>query len=160
MEYPKIHEWELAVDASEVSSLGDLPAAPEPGQLYEGAGSDGIIRRWVAVRIAYGNPAARWAYWLPWSDGHVLRAGIGPNPNHLAIADKLFNGDAHNFIGMLAVPYVKSQFPDQTVWVLTDPKPSGPRVEYVVEPPLPSRHDRYERSKEVFDVETGESRTI
>jgi hypothetical protein len=153
MDYPKIHEWELAQDAVDRSPLGDLPEDPFAGQIHEGVGSDGVMRHWIAVAVLHGNPAGRWAYWAPWTTAEK-QSGIGPHPSNLAIADKIFNGDVHNFIGMLAVPYVPRRDTASVMWVLVDPKPSGPKIEYVVEPPLPARHERYERSREVYDVET------
>ena len=157
MEYQKVHEWELALDTAEQSPFGDLPASPSSGQAYSGVGTDGMQRRWVAVQILSGNAGARWAYWAPWFDPGG-RAGQGPNPAFFAIADKIFNGDAPHFIGMLAEPYVRGK--DPMAWVLTDPKPVGPRIVYEVELPKPARHERYERSREVYDVETGESRML
>lgn len=163
MEYPKIHEWELAVDGSERSPLtSGLPADPVAGAVFDGDGVDGVRRRWLAVRVVSGKTGGRWVYWAGWKEPGVFpeRAGLGPHPLFEGIADSIFNGDAAHFVGMLAVPYVKMPGEAAVSWVLVDPKPTGPRVVVEVEGPLPSRGERYERSNETYDVETGETREV
>jgi hypothetical protein len=155
MEYPQIHEWELASDAAERNPLADLPENPTPGTRWDGVGTDGVNRKWIAVRVVAGNHGGRWAYWRPWITDKGQN-GVGEHPNFIAIADRIFNGDGSNFVGMFGVAYTGPN----TYWILVDPKPEAPRVQWMVEPAPPAKSERYERSKEIYDVETGLSRDV
>lgn len=157
MDQTKVHDWERAVDAAEMSPLtANLPKEFVPGDTHHELGDGDIHRQWLAVEILHGNSGARWAYWAPWI-GDNGRYGVGPNPKHLAIADAIFNGDAAHFIGMLGVPYAKIPGTPQTVWVLVSPRLVAPPTIKIVEQPGSTR---YEKSKDVFDVNTQETRNL
>ena len=160
MDTNEIREWELAVDEAERNPLtANLPKEFAAGDRFEETGADGVQRRWLAVTVVSGNVAGRWAYWAPWTvdASYPSRAGQGPHPSHFAVADRIFNGDVNHFIGMLANPWVKMPGVQPPSWVLVDPKMSAPPLTYHRAEPV---KERYERSKEVFDVETGTSRQL
>lgn len=157
-----VRKWEVAVEDADVKPLEDgLPDVKEHsvGEVFvEGEGEQ--KRKWVLVDVVGGSPGARWAYWCAWVrvEGRRRITGIGPNPQHKVIADKLFNGDAPHFVGMLSHIYAgKFNGVESKMWVLTEPKVQPPRVEYVREE---KSKERYERSKEVFDVNTGETKRL
>lgn len=154
MDQQEIKQWESALDAAELSPLtANLPKEPRVGDVFEDP-ADGVVRRWVYVKIMAGNVGGRWAYWNAWFD-EAKRKGVGVNPRHEVVADKIFNGDAAHFAGMLAQPYVgRVQGVESTAWVLVSPRMAGPTVEYAR---LPHDPVRYERSKEVYDVESGKT---
>lgn len=162
MEMQKIRDWETSADQVELNGTPQLPEKPQPGETYIEDCADGTQKQWLAVQVHAGNTGGRWAYWSPWelkdpqgNSFHPTRWGVGPHPNYKAIADRVFNGDAAHFIGMLAVPYVRRL--ESTSWVLVSPRMEGPKViRVIVEKPS----ERYEKSKEVFDVETGESKQL
>lgn len=156
MDHLQIQQWETAVDQAELSILDqDLPEGQPAGSIYTHEG-----RKWMRVGVIRGNTGARWAYWMPWkvkddNDRERIINGPGRHPEFLAVADKVFNGDAAHFIGMLAKPYVQLPGGKPTLmWVLLEPRPSGPTVIRMREEPV---RERYERSKEVYDVNTGET---
>src|SRR5712675_1383948 len=111
MDNLKIGEWSLAVDTAEMSPISSrLPQAVNAGDVWDEEGPDGVRRKWLGVRVISGTTGGRWIYWAAWKEPKVYpeRNGIGPNPDFLGIADRIFNGDAPHFVGMLAVPYVKT----------------------------------------------------
>ena|SRR5437667_3638713 len=117
----------------------------------------GDVQTWQRIEIVSGNTGGRWAYWAAWKakDG---RPGIGPHPELKAIADKIFNGDAAHFIGMLDIPYVRLPGQIALSWVCLSPTrsyPPPPQIEFEPKPSI-----RYEKSKEVFDVDTQTSRKL
>ncbi len=139
MEYEKVNQWEQAVDAAEANPLtANLPGEAPPGMEWSELSQDGLTRQWVRVTVVTGRAGGRWAYWAKKEDFTV-------------VVDTLFNGDAHHFVGMLAIPFT----PFSTHhWVLVSPKvvpPPTPR------PELDKPTTRYERSKEVYNVDTGET---
>lgn len=160
MDQKEIRTWESALDVAELSPITtNLPSDASVGAIFEETGSDGVRRLWRRVLIVAGNVGGRWAYWQSWEDKDSAtgrtRAGIGPHPSHHVIADKIFNGDASHFVGMLGVPYAGRLGVgnvDSTAWVLVEPKMQGPRVVHVREE---KPKERYEKSKEVYDLETG-----
>lgn len=157
--------WQTNLDASEITLLtANLPTMPTPGDVCTDVDSTGVVRTWRAVKIVAGSTGARWAYWHAWKDHSTGANGIGAHPQHHVIADKIFNGDAAHFVGMLGVPYV--QMPGVynsggaggvVAWVLISPKATAPVQEYAQREPV---RERYERSKEVYDVETKETKQI
>lgn len=166
MDTNTIREWETSLDQAELSPLtANLPHSPVAGQVFEEVATDATARKWVAVRVLGGSNGARWAYWAAWWVPGVepRRTGVGPNPDYIVVLDRLFNGDAPLFLGMAAEPYVRvgdgrGGCIESIVWVLVEPRMSGPRVVKVGREERVG--ERYERSKEVYDVETGESITI
>ena len=150
MDIKEIREWESAVDAVEFSPLTvNLPVNDAMGSVVGTEFVDGN-RKWLRCKVVAGNTGGRWAYWH--SDS--VKAGGG---KYNVIADKIFNGDAHHFVGMLAVPYTKQVGVDCLMWVLVEPRTFAPAREWVREEPLKSR---YEKSKEVYDVNTGETKIL
>lgn len=146
MDNQEVRQWETALDDAEITRLDDgLPTDIPAGTIHA---QDG--RRWLRVRIVRGNTGGRWAYWL--------RMVNGEHEGFDAVVDKIFNGDAAHFIGMLAVPYAKIPGNAEILaWVLVEPKVIGPRVVRAQEEPV---KERYERSKEVYDVETGKTEKL
>jgi hypothetical protein len=136
-----IAQWSASVEAAEFQPLtADLPKEAPAGLIIE---EDGEPRRkWLRIEVVGGNTGGRWAYWL----GPKV-----PHPEYKAIADHIFNGAAAHFIGMLGVPYVHIPGSLTLAWVLVSPRMTGPRtVPLIDEKP----RERYERSREIFDVET------
>ena len=129
----------------ESDDLPDLPAGLIWNEQPSGR-TGGVPGKWQRVDVVTGTIDGRWAYWKNWwgPDGHP---GIGDHPQFWAIADRLFNENAVHFIGMLAKPYTGKGL----YWVLISPKMTPPRSEVEIEE---TAGTRYERSKEVFDVET------
>lgn len=141
MDIKEVREWEQAVDAAEMSPLTvNLPATGALGAEF--VDED---RKWVRVRIIGGNVGGRWAYW------HVP-CTVAPRVDWSVIADKIFNGDAHHFVGMLAIPFVRVHGVVQEGWVLVEPRVQPPAPVYERAAPV---GERYEKSREVFDVDTG-----
>jgi hypothetical protein len=165
MENQDVRKWESVVDAADaVDSLmtTNLPTDAKPGDTYTGAGVEGGgLRTWRRVIVVAGNVGGRWAYWAPWATADK-RAGQGVNPAFHVIADKIFNSDAHHFVGMLAVPYVNKALAAAGTWVLTSPVAEPPRTIYAYEREGESTSGRlrYEKSNEVYDVETGKSKRL
>lgn len=154
-----IRAWENAVDKSEETLLTANLPKPEDfpaGFTAPDQGSDGVHRKWLRVDIVAGSAGARWAYWQYWNDPKTKQRGIGPHPEHQAIADSLFNGDAPHFIGMLGVPYVGKYGP-KAAWVLIEPHVTPAPTARIFEE---KQAERYEKSREIYDVETGESKKI
>lgn len=154
MEYSQIDAWSNAVDQAEQFPLmSNLPETASPGFFFEESAPDGTIRRWQRVYIVGGATGGRWAYWKAWTiEG---KPGLGPHPHFHAIADSIFNGDVPHFIGMLGAPYLKGS--PGPAWVLVSPRMNPP---HPVNIPEEKSHIRYEKSNEVFDVETQESKDI
>lgn len=147
-----VQEWGKALETSELSPItANLPEMAPPGTPFDETGIDGVQRKWLRVSIIAGNSGARWAYWAPWKASGVQHYGIGPHPEFKAIADGIFNGDAAHFIGMLGVPYAKIPGDAVPAWVLVSPRVAPPRP---VRVPEEKSKERYELSKEVYDVET------
>jgi hypothetical protein len=168
MENQDVRKWEAVVDAADaVDSLmtTDLPTNAQPGDTYTGAAAEGGvgggIRSWRRVIVIAGSVGGRWAYWAPWATIDKC-AGQGVNPEFKVIADKIFNSDAHHFVGMLAVPYVNKALAVGGTWVLTSPIAEPPRTIYVHERDGDgsATRTRYEKSNEVYDVETGKSKRL
>ena len=149
MEYKDVATWSQAVDESLVSAIvSNLPEDAAPGTLMEEALTDGRHRLWQRVVLISGAVGGRWAYWKSWKTP-AGQWGVGAHPEWLSIADILFNGDAHHFIGMLPTPYVPlPQAPPLQAWVLVSPKLEAPRPVFVPE----EKRERYEKSKEVFNL--------
>lgn len=162
MDQQKLRNWEHAVDIADQSPItSGLPEAVPVGTFYTHTGVDGVERKWLRVLIISGNVGGRWAYWAHWKNPETNRDGIGPHPKHCVIADKIFNGDVAHFVGMLGIPYVgKVPNVDSSAWVLVEPKVQGPTTVHVQDHGLRIGEQRYERSKEVYDVETGESEQL
>jgi len=166
MDMNRIRQWELAVDTAEQSPISAaLPDNVPVGEFYTAQGSDGIVRKWQRVTILSGNVGARWAYWVPWKmrdpDHGRERPGIGPHPAYHVVVDRIFNGDAAHFVGMLAIPYV-GKIPgsvDSTAWVLVEPRAHADQNPVRYSEPDPVK-ERYEKSKEVYDVETQKSKRL
>lgn len=160
MDFNKIMTWQDAVDKSELSPLtADLPATAALGDKFvqPNPTGDEISRVWLYVSIVAGNVGGRWAYWAAWKDVNGI-PGIGTHPEFKVVADKIFNGDAAHFVGMLGLPYVgKVPGVESNAWVLVEPKMEAPKVTHVIEDKSANGAQRYERSKEVYDVSTGES---
>lgn len=157
MDQKELRQWEQSLDVADSSPItANLPEDTRIGETFvDEKCTDGVVRIWMRVEVVAGNPGARWAYWKGWVDEKTKQAGIGPNPEHKVIADKIFNGDAPYFVGMLGMPYPgKVQGVDSTAWVLVSPKQQGPTVVHVREE---KPKERYEKSKEVHDVETGKT---
>jgi len=165
MDYQQLRQWEQSLDAADSSPItANLPDADNShdGDVYvDDKCTDGIIRTWLRVRIVSGNAGARWVYWLNWTDQATRQPGIGPHPDYKAVADKLFNGDANHFVGMLGVPYAgrAGGVVESSAWVLVSPKQQGEAVAYGRDQ-VRRGETRYEKSKEVHDVETGETRIL
>jgi hypothetical protein len=165
MENQDVRKWESVVDAADaVDSLmtTNLPAVAKPGDTYTGAGVEGGgLRTWQRVVVIAGSVGGRWAYWAPWSTPDK-RAGQGVNPAFHVIADKIFNSDAHHFVGMLAVPYVNKALAAGGTWVLTSPIAEPPRTIYAYEHEGESASGRlrYEKSNEIYDVDTGKTKRL
>lgn len=157
MDQKELRQWEQSIDVADSSPItANLPADTRIGEEFvDESASDGVVRRWLRVEVVAGNPGARWAYWLGWIDEKTKQAGIGPHPDVKVVADKIFNGDATHFLGMLGVPYAgKVAGVESTAWVLVSPKQQGPVTVHVREE---KPKERYEKSKEVHDVETGKT---
>ncbi len=153
MDYSQINAWSNAVDQAEDTPItGNLPDIAPPGMVFDDTAPDGTVRRWQRILIVGGALSGRWAYWKLWTDEG--RPAYGPHPQFHAIADTIFNGDVPHFIGMLGAPYARTPGP---AWVLISPKMTGTRPVLL---PEEKPRVRYEKSKEVFDVETGETRDI
>lgn len=150
MDSNKVQEWSNVMDIAEQSPItSNLPKEAPAGILFEDKSDDGVYRKWLRVDIVGGNTGGRWAYWAPWfNEGRI---GVGPHPQYKALADGIFNGDAAHFIGMLGIPYVKTPGVSTLMWVMIEPRSVGGRIPTVVDE-KPSM--RYEKSREVFDVET------
>jgi hypothetical protein len=136
-------------EAEQKSMIADLPVDQEPGVTF--IETVGEIRRvWLRVLIIAGSTGGRWAYWASWKDPQG-RSGVGAHPQRLGIADKIFNGDAAHFIGMLGVPHQNIPGTPIASWVLVEPKAKPPviRTEFEEKPKI-----RYEKSKDVYDVNT------
>lgn len=161
MDQQQLRHWENSIDAADSSPItANLPPDAETGSVFTDAHcSDGVERTWVRVRIITGSVGARWAYWLNWTNPLTGQPGIGPHAEHKVVADRIFNGDANHFVGMLGVPFAgKMSGVESRAWVLVHPKPEGPRVVHVQEDRLGK--ERYEKSKEVHDVETGVTKVL
>lgn len=168
MDTRQVNEWGKALDAAEMSPItANLPKLFASGDRFHETGSDGsttcstssddVHREWLAIEIIAGNSGGRWGYWAPWIDPATGRYGVGPNPKRQAIADAIFNGDAAHFIGMLGLPYTRIPGTSSTVWVLVSPRlVAPPTIRIVDEKPA----TRYEKSKDVFDVDTQETRKL
>lgn len=144
-------EWERALDQAEQNPLtANLPKEAPPGMIWVETSPDGIFRKWVRVEIVAGSVGSRWAYWKEWKAENGQR-GIGVHPQHQVIGDRIFNGDVAHFAGMLAMPYA-GPFVDKQAWVLLEPRSKPPANV----PERMTTDARYERSREVYDVETGE----
>ena len=159
MDHLQIRQWELAVDAAEQTPLtADLPEDATPGDIYKVTAADGVVRTWRRVIVISGNVGGRWAYWASWmrEDEATRRnvPGQGLHPSGSVVADKIFNGDAAHFVGMLATPYVAVPGVKPHAWVLIDPRAEGPRTTWAE---AKETRERYEKSKEIYDVETGRS---
>lgn len=141
--------WESALHASEADLLtASLPEAVALGTVYRDD-----VRTWQRVEIISGRAGARWAYWAPWTNYEVRQPGVGPHPEFHVVLDTIFNASAPHFVGMLAVPYA-GKLPGQPhthTWVIIDPIAPPPPPVYVREE---KQAVRYERSDEVYDVET------
>lgn len=145
--------WESTLHESESQLLtNDLPIAAPLGTCVVDNG-----RTWQRVEIISGRAGARWAYWAPWRNEAVHQPGVGPHPQFKVVLDSIFNSSATHFVGMLAVPYA-GHAPGQSamstgtlVWVITHPIAPPPPPVYVREE---KQTVRYERSDEVYDVET------
>lgn len=157
-----LRTWEQTVDTAETQPLGanlpNLDGLP-PGVEYIEPINDLITRRWRLVTVNYGQTGGRWAYYLAWTeDGKPAQSG--PSPAYDVVVDKLFNGDAPHFAGMLADPWAGRPKHDKTVvkmWVLVEPKATPPPTIYEVEE---KPKERYEKSREIYDVETGQTTKI
>lgn len=157
MDQKELRQWEQSIDVADSSPItANLPENTRIGEEFvDDKASDGVVRRWLRVEVVAGNAGARWAYWLGWIDEKTRQAGIGPHPEWKVVADKIFNGDATHFLGMLGVPYPgKVAGVESTAWVLVSPKQQGPVTVHVRED---KPKERYEKSKEVHDVETGKT---
>jgi hypothetical protein len=151
MKFEDIERWSSTLDHADETPLPELPSDAEPGVLWEEP-VEGGRRLWRRVEIVSGITGGRWAYWKQTADS-IQRSTI-PHPEGKAIADRIFNGDAPHFIGMLAIPYTHIPYQTVLAWVLVDPKLVPPRPIWVIEEKLKTR---YEKSKTVFDAETQES---
>ena len=154
--------WQESIDQAESPSGDLLPNLPEEGtlgQVFVESKENLPDRKWLYCEILTGSIGARWAYWMGWIDPITNRLGLGPNPKHVVIVDRIFNGDAPHFVGMLASPFAGRKHQGQQVceWVLVEPKVIPPN-------PVPVREirdrERYEKSKIIYDVETGETKEI
>lgn len=152
MDANHVREWEKSVESAEINPLtANLPITAAPGQVFREESSDGIWREWLRVEVVAGNAGARWAYWSAWKE-KTDRLGIGPNPESKVIADAIFNGDASHFCGMLATPFPgKIAGGPNLAWVMTSPRITPPRPGLVY---LEETKERYEKSREVYDVQT------
>lgn len=163
MDYNQVHQWEQSLDAADSSPItANLPVDAHVGdEFVDEHASDGVVRRWLRVAIVGGSVGARWAYWAAWQeedkDTGKMRAGQGSHPEFKVVVDRIFNGDASHFVGMLGVTYAgKVTGVESTAWVLTSPKQAGPVTVYARDGERRGEV-RYEKSKEVHDVETGET---
>src|SRR5262249_37384024 len=116
-------------------------------------------RLWQRIRIITGKTGGKWAYWVGAS--HKAEK-IHPNERFEVIADTIFNGDTWHFAGMLAVPYPGkiAGVKDTLAWVLIEPRTKEFRyatTELYKDSMLTLDGKRYEKSREVYDVETKES---
>jgi hypothetical protein len=158
MENLKVKDWQQASDQSDVASLtADLPTEYPLGGKYIQEVANEPPRVWQRIDIVSGKVAGRWCYWHPWSTKNphsgLPMPGLGPNPLYQGIADTIFNGDAPHFIGMLGVPY-SGKVPGLSThaWVLVSPRfLPPPEIKQYEDKP----RERYERSKEIYDVDTG-----
>ena len=138
MNDPIEHAWGAAVDSAD-AGIPEFPVGCSIGTVFETEG-----RRWLLVHVAFGVSGARWAYWKDQSLNWI-------------IADKIFNADATHFAGMLAAPF-GGGLPGRA-WIMIEPKIREiPPEPITVEPQAPEA--RYERSKEVFDVATGQTEIL
>lgn len=146
MDIQKIRDWEKSVDQAEQTPLtADLPKDAPLGAKFQQPIEDGGFRIWIRVKLIAGNVGARWAYWRNASTFE-------------AIADNIFNGDAAHFIGMLGIPFTgKIPGVDTEAWVLVSPRIVAPPEERTYEE---KSRERYERSHEVYDVNTQTSHKI
>jgi hypothetical protein len=167
MENQDVRKWEAVVDTVDSPDsimTTNLPTDAPVGATYTDASAGGVgggLRTWQRVVVIAGSVGGRWAYWAPWSTPDK-RAGQGINPEFKVIADKIFNSDAHHFVGMLAVPYVSKALAVDGTWVLTSPIAEPPRTIYAHERDGDgsATRTRYEKSNEVYDVETGKSKRL
>jgi hypothetical protein len=110
----------------------DLPGGDFPyGHPYRVSNPAGEEQTWIRTHIFGGQTLGRWAYGSP---------DLG------ALADRLFNNHAPHFIGMLEKPFTAPG----PYWILIHPQAAPPPETIFVEPE--KTKVRYERSKEVFDV--------
>jgi hypothetical protein len=153
MERIKLNDWEKAVDSEPSSLVQDLPTEyPIGGDYYEEIPNQ-AARHWKRLDAIAGKAGARWAYWSPWKES-ASRYGIGPNPDLEIVADTIFNGDSANFIGMLGIPFNGIKGP---VWVLLSPRMTPPPEQKIYEE---KPRERYERSRETYNPDTGETRYL
>ena len=156
MENQDLRNWESADDLTHSEPLAaNLPTTyPIGGKFVDGN------RLWQRVRIVTGKAGGKWAYWV----GATHRAErVQPNDRFEVIVDSIFNGDAFHFVGMLAIPYTGKVLgmKDVEAWVLVEPRikevPSMDRPRFYRDDRDTLDGKRYEKSKEVYDVETKES---
>src|SRR5262245_6161080 len=141
MDNQDLRQWEATVDADDANPLASsLPNPSTLGTVYYDTDHN---RSWTRVLITGGKVGGRWAYWQDRNTSTV-------------IADSIFNSGAHHFAGMLANPYTRNQS-NTLVWVLTHPIVSPPPRPLTLED---KPKVRYEKSREVYDVETGETKEI
>lgn len=152
MDNQQLRQWEGVVDDAGVIG-SNLPDGEIGSEHIDGP------RKWKRVQVIGGAIGGRWAYWqVQHKDPlHLAAEKVDPNTAYEVIADRLFNGDAWHFAGMLAIPY--NGVP-AAAWVLVEPRiTEGPKPKLTVMEPM-SDGKRYERSKEVYDVATGESELL
>jgi hypothetical protein len=194
MDTNSLRQWESASDEAEQQLdmlMRGLPAQSPLGTEHVHTHVT-PPRKWVRVQVESGVIGGRWAYWsyrgslLPHryvrhDDGVnavcVLCRHSKDNPLHEhwgIIVDRLFNGDAAHFAGMLGEPYAGKRVTDtgsanvdsRYVWILTEPRvreiPASEQPS-VLRPTLEmtdKTETRYERSKEVYDVDSGRTEIL
>ena len=144
MDNQEVQNWSNTVDEADHTNIAlNLPDEGELGSVIQ----DGI-RLWRRVLVVSGNVGGRWAYWKN-------LVANKPLDNFEVIADKIFNCDAYHFAGMLANPYSPIPGKSQPVWILAHPRiTSAPIINYRQ---MNKPRIRYERSNEIYDIETGKS---
>jgi hypothetical protein len=143
---PNQQNWSQAQDQADSTPdwTPDLPGGDFPMSFpYTTENPAGERQIWLRVHLHGGAIGGRWAYWFH-------------KDTHLALADRIWNAEANHFIGMLAHPFSGTKGP---AWVLLTPKAVPPPQTIDVEPEK-TKGPRYERSKEVFDVDSQESREL
>lgn len=144
MNDPQEQQWSKTQDQADSPGWHpDLPGGDFPyGLAYRTSSPGGDVESWIRVQLTGGNVGGRWAYWRNKTE-------------YTALADRLWNPAQPHFIGMLAQPYSGTKGP---AWVLTHPLGEPPPSTIEIEPV--AAKVRYERSKEVYDVDSRQSHEL
>jgi len=167
MDKDNLNAWQQAVDSAEDTRdpygiiPPELPADTRVGQEYYYFPAGGQKRKYIKVCVVAGAAGSRWAYWRTASK---LAERVQPNPQYEVIVDRIFNGDQWHFAGMLVREFEgMAGRSGVEAWILAEPKmreiphelQQKPQEQYMTRD-----GKRYEKSSEVYDVTTKESKLL